>query len=226
MQLSGAATGRSNDGAELRPDDRRPPPLVRETRRDEPHDPDRPRTTNDGRSCVVDGVRRGARLGDCGLHEVAASQVCRLEDDGEALGLGRVVGEQQARGVECLPHPASRVQARREAERQGLQVHVRRRRAGLRQQGGETRPRGRPQLLQPELHDRAILAEDGREIRHGADRGEIRERERGVAEEEARQREGDAAPGEPPVRVVGVGAMRIDDRQRRRQDRRDLDGGP
>ena len=62
-------------------------------------------------------------------------------------------------------------------------------------------PRIRAHPLQPELDDRPVLAEHGREIRHGPDRGEVGEAERRVAEEQPRQRERDAAPGEPPVRI-------------------------
>ena len=43
----------------------------------------------------------------------------------------------------------------------------------------------RPDPLEAELHDRPVLAEDRREIRHGADRREVRERERGVADEQS-----------------------------------------
>ena len=75
--------------------------------------------------------------------------------------------------------------------------------------------------LQPELDDRPVLAEHGREIRHGADRGEIRQLERGLAEEQSREGEGHAAAREPPLRVRRVGPVRVHDRERLRQDRGD-----
>jgi hypothetical protein len=87
------------------------------------------------------------------------------------------------------------------------------------QERGEAGPRTRAQPLQPELHDRAVLPQHGSEIRHGPDRSEIREIERGVAKEEPGQRERDAAAGEPAVRIRRVVAMRIHDREGRRQHR-------
>ena len=122
------------------------------------------------------------------FEQVAARGVRRLEDRGELGGLGLVLGQEQARRVERLPHPAGRVQARRDRERELLQVDVRRRQAGHGQERGQPGPRRRPKPLQPELDDRAVLAEHGREIRHGADRGEIRQ-------VEARPRRGAVARG-------------------------------
>ena len=85
----------------------------------------------------------------------------------------------------------------------------------------------RAQPLEAEPGDRPVLADDGRDVGDGADRREVRELERGrgatglVGEEQLGDLERDAAAGQPAVRVGRVGTVRVDDRERRREDRRD-----
>ena len=74
--------------------------------------------------------------------------------------------------------------------------------------------------LQAEPGDGAVLAEDRREVRDGADAREVREIGGFFADEQLRELERDAASGQQAVRVGAVGALGIDDRRGRRQDRR------
>ena len=139
------------------------------------------------------------------------------------LGLGRVLGEQQAGGVERLPHPPRGVESRRDGEPDGLEVGCGGFDAGPREEGRDPRPRGGAHPLEAEPRDRTVLAQHGDDVGHGADHGELRERQgfrlgvRQLAEQQARDGERDAAAGQAGIRVVAVRTVRVDDRDRRRE---------
>jgi hypothetical protein len=242
------AIGRRQDCAH----DRGPAGLVRQATRDEADDADRPGPDGEDRRAVrpagrpdarvgrrdllepallprsVPGVRHaegGARLGDGRAHEVAAGAVGLFEHRGQR---GRLVdrgGEQEARGVQRLPHPPGRVQPRREDESDGLEVDAARADAGTRQERGDAGPRRGSHAFQSELRDRAVLAQHGRHVRDGPDRGQVRQleglglRAGQLAQEQARHRERDARAREPAIGIGGdVVALRVDDGDRCGQD--------
>ena len=175
------------------------------------------------------GRRRGrlvdqrACLGERPLHQVAPLEVGGLEGVGEGRGLLGRLGEEQPGGAERLPHPTRRVEPGGDREGDRLQVGRSRVDARPAEQGGDPRPGGRPQAFEADPGDRPVLADDGRHVGDGPDRGEIRERQRRcraaghVREERLRDLEGHAAPGDAPVRVPRVRPVRVDHRERRRQ---------
>ena len=144
-----------------------------------------------------------------------------------AVGLLGRLAEQQAGRNKGLAHPARGVDPRSDRERKRLDVHVARRDAGRREERHDPGPRLAPDPLQPEADDRPRLAEDRDEVGDAPDRGEVREVERGVraaglvGQEELGDLERDAAAGEASLRVLAVGALRVDDRERDRQLGRD-----
>ena len=84
-----------------------------------------------------------------------------------------------------------------------------------------------PEPLQAEPDDRPRLAEDRDEVGDAADRREVGQREGGrraaglVGEEQLGELERDAAARQAAFRIAAVGALRIDDRDRDRELRRD-----
>ena len=84
-----------------------------------------------------------------------------------------------------------------------------------------------PHPFETEPRDRPVLADDRRDVGDRADGGEVREVEcrggpaRLVGEQELRHLEGDATPRQAAVRVGRVGAVRVDDGERRGEHRRD-----
>ena len=217
MELAAAPARRADDRTQLGPDDRGPPTLIGEARRHQSDNSHRPRPADDRRRRVVDGIRRDSRFGDGRAQQVAPRDVGSLEHGGEIRRFGGVVGEEQPGRVERLPHPTGRVEPRRHGEGERLEVDVRRGEPGDGEQRGETGPRLGAECLQPEADDRPVLAEHGGEVCHGPDRRQVREPEGGVVDEQSRHRERDAAAREALLRVVRVGAMRVDDGQGRRQ---------
>ena len=95
--------------------------------------------------------------------QVASRQVRGLEGIRVEARLGRIVGQQQARGLEGLTHPAGRVEARRQGERDRVEID----RGGIDprslQQGGDARPRMRRSRSRPS-RDRPVLADDRGDI--------------------------------------------------------------
>ena len=78
------------------------------------------------------------------------------------------------------------------------------------------------QQIEAELRDDAVLADERHDVGERADRGDLDEsRQPGVASGAAAQRlhqlQRDADAGEVLVRIRAVVALRVDDRQRRRQ---------
>ena len=161
--------------ADRRPDDRGPPGLVREAPGDEPDDPDGPRArgaSTAGASApppTVTWATAASRLGHerhlagHGGRVRQPERRPRLGDRRRASGPGgstfaasrvaasagrllRRLREQQAGGVERLPHPPGGVEARREHEADGLEVHGRGRDAGPLQQRGDARAAARVRI--------------------------------------------------------------------------------
>ena len=129
-----------------------------------------------------------------------------LERVGMQGRLGRVLGQQEPRRLERLPHPAGRVEARREGERDRLEVDGGRVDPGALEQRGDARPRVPPEPLEPEPGDRPVLADDRRHVGDRADRGQVGQVERGlrsarqVGQEQLGDLERDAAAGQAAVR--------------------------
>ena len=173
------------------------------------------------------GAHPLACLADRDLHEVAAGEVGGLERIGVGGSLDRVLGEQQLGGLERLALPPGSVEPRRDDERDGLEVHGRGHDPGAVEECRDPGSRRGLEADQPEPRDRPVLPDDGRHVGHAADRREVREvqGEGGTAghlsEEQLGDLERDAAAGQPAVGVRGIGAVRVDEGQRRRQDRGD-----
>ncbi len=104
------------------PDDRGAAVILHEAGGHEPDDADAPRSVDQrgrGGRRLVD---EGAGLRQRPLDEVAAFEVRGLERlgvDGRILGR---LGEEQSGGPQRLPHPAGRVQARRQGKGDRLEV--------------------------------------------------------------------------------------------------------
>ena len=131
-------------------------------------------------------------LGDDGLHQVAPGHVGRLERLGVQRRRGRVVGQQQVRGLERLPHPAGGVEPRRDGEGDGLEIDRVGRDPGPLEQGRDAGPRVASQPLEPEPRDRPVLADDRR---HVGDRPDGRQVGEGRARRPARPVRRRAAAG-------------------------------
>ena len=222
------APARGPDGvADVGPDDRGSAMVLRETRGDESDDADAPRPVDQGGGRRGGLVDHGPCLGQHPLDQVTAFEVGRLEGVGMQGGLVGRLGEQQSRGDHRLPHPAGRVEPGREREGDRLEVCRRRLDARAAEEGGDAGPRSSAQAFEPEPGDGPVLADDRRHVGDGPDGREVGQGEgRGgpaghVGEQRLRDLEGDAGTGQPPVRVPGVRAMGVDERQRRRQDRGD-----
>ena len=87
--------------------------------------------------------------------------------------LGRVVGEQEPGGLERLPHPAGRVEPRRDGERDGLEVDRGRGDPGAFEERGDPGPGRAAQPLETEPRDRPVLADDRRDVGDRPDRREV-----------------------------------------------------
>ena len=168
-----------------------------------------------------------ARLGQGDVHQLPPRPVGDLQTLRERVGLGRILGEQQPRRLHRLPDPPRRVQARGDRERDRLEVDGLRRHPSPREQCGDPGPRPRAEPLETEARDRAVLADDGRHVRDRADGREIGQVEgRGapagqIVEQQLGELERDPAPGQPTVGVARIGSVRVHDRERGRQRRRD-----
>ena len=85
--------------------------------------------------------------------------------------------------------------------------------------------------LEAEAGDRPVLAHDRRDVRDRPDRREVREvaglrlGAEQLAEQQPRDGERDARPGQAPIRVGRVGALRVDDGDAPRAGPRAGDGG-
>ena len=94
-------------------------------------------------------------------------------------GLGRVLGQQEPGGLERLPHPTGGVEPRGDGEGDGLEVDGGRRDPGALEERRDPGPRRRPQPLEAEPRDRAVLADDRRDVGDGPDGREVGQVERG-----------------------------------------------
>ena len=166
------------------------------------------------------------------LRQVPPRQVRRLEPVGQALRPRP--GRRRAAAARASSASPTRPAALRRGAMANATVSrstVARLDAGPGEQGGDAGPRPRAQPLQPELGDRAVLAEHRREVRHGPDRSRGRRASSASAprrarrEEQLRELEGDAAAGEPTVRVGRVGPVRVDDARARAAARPERGGG-
>ena len=92
---------------------------------------DRPVALDEGRGRIA-GLRgdRGVGLEDRLAGHHPAIEVVGFQRVGEAGSLGRVVGQQEERRIGRTAHPAGGIEARRNDERDGLEVHRRGRLAG------------------------------------------------------------------------------------------------
>ena len=194
--------------ADVRTDDGRPAVLLREPGRDQPDDADGPRAADQRR-------RRGCGLVDQARASVSTtltrsrrSRFAASRASACDRGLLGRSGEQQSRGHDRLPHPAGRVESRREGERDRLEIGRRRVDARPRQECGDAGPRGVAQALEAQPGDGPVLADDRRHVGDGPDGREIGQGEgRGgtagqVREQRLRDLEGDTAAGEALVRVA------------------------
>ena len=142
-------------------------------------------------------------------------------------GLGRVIGQQQPGGLEGLPHSPGRVEPWRDGECHRLEVDGARRDPSPLEEGGDAGPRCRPEPLETQPRDGAVLADDRGDVGDGPDGREVRQVQRGgdparlIGQEQLGDLECHAAAGQPPVRVGRIRSMRVDDRKRRRHDRGD-----
>ncbi len=155
-------------------------------------------------------------LGDLLLHDSALA-VARVEVFGEAPRLFFAVRLEQlddgARGV----HPPGGVDARAEAEAEVGGAHpatvAAARDLHQRAQAGV---RGLPQVGEAERDDRAVLADELRHVRDGADGDDLEKAADqtlapAFAEERVRELEGDADAREILVRVVAAALVRVED---------------
>ena len=129
--------------------------------------------------------------------------------------LGRVLGQEQPSGLHRLADASGRVQAGRQGERDRLEVHGRRDHPCALEEGRDPGPRRRAEALQAQSRDRPVLADDGRHVGHGPDRGEVRQGEREgratgfVAQQQLGDLEGHAAARQSRVRVHGIGPVGV-----------------
>ena len=136
-----------------------------------------------------------------------------------------ILREQEPGRLQRLPDAPGRVQARRQRKRDRVEVHVRRGDPGTLEERGDPGPGRAAHLLEAQSRDRSVLAHDRGHVGDRSDGREVRELERGrgtarfVGQDQLRDLEGDAAAGQAHVRVARVGAMRVDDRDGRRQGR-------
>ena len=170
------------------------------------------------------GGEDGLGLGHGGLRQLAPGQVRRLERGrrARAASTGSSVSRRLGR-VERIADPPGRVEPRRDDERHGLEVHGSRRRSRRARGSPRARQRRRSQPLEPEPGDRPVLADDRGDVGNGPDRRQLGQLERplrsagNLGEHELGDLEGDPAAGEPWVGIVRIGALRIDERDRRRR---------
>ena len=148
-----------------------------------------------------------------------------LERIGVRRGFGGILREQEPGRLQRLPDAPGRVQARRQRKRDRVEVHVRRGDPGTLQERGDPGPGRAAHLLEAQSRDRSVLAHDRGHVGDRSDGREVREGERRrgtarfVGQDQLRDLEGHAAAGQAHVRIARVGAMRVDDRDGRRQGR-------
>jgi hypothetical protein len=195
--------------------------------RDEAHDAHGPRATDDDRRPVAPARRGGhARCGRASLvesrgHEIAPRLVGGLEGGGMLGRLGRVLRQQQACGLERLPHSTGRVEPRGDGECDGLEVRLGRGHARALEQGRHAGSRVAADPLEAEARDRPVLPDDRRDVGHGADGREVGQGQGEgrpavhVGQHELGDLEGDAAAGQATIRVRRVGSVRVHQRERR-----------
>ena len=166
------------------------------------------------------------RLGDGRLHQVASGQVRGLQGVGVDARLDRVRGEQEARRLERLPHPAGGVEPRGDGERHRLEVDRIGLDAGPLEEGRDAGPRRAAQPFEPETRDRPVLPDDRGHVGDRSDRRQVGQVEGGqrtaglVREQELGDLEGHAAPRQAAVRVGRVGPMGVDHGEGGGHDRR------
>ncbi len=146
----------------------------------------------------------------------------------QQLGLGlrrlAVAGNEQLGGVVGVGQPAGGVDARPQAEADALGRQLLGLEAADGQQRGDARPAHFVEHGQPLGHQLAVLPQQRSQVGHGADGHQI-EQVRLVPigalwhgqSHRLGQLEGDAHPGQHPLRVGGVVALGVDDCHRRRQ---------
>ena len=165
-------------------------------------------------------------LGDGRLHQVAAGGVGGFEHLRALHGFRGILGEQEAGRLGGLPHPAGRIEPRRNGERDALEVDSIGLDAAPLEQGRQPWPRTASHEVQPKPRDRPVLPDDRSDVGDRADRREIGKLERSLAptrqvpEQQARDLERHATAGEPAVRVRAVRPMRVDQRHRIREHAR------
>ena len=120
-----------DDVAEVRPDDRRAAAVLGQPGGDQADDPDGPRPADDGRGARPAPSATAARASATAVF-IRSRRVRLAASSASAwtAGLDRVVGEQEPGGLERLPHPAGRVEPRRDGERRRSRGRPRRVRSG------------------------------------------------------------------------------------------------
>ena len=227
--------GAADEAVELGADDGWACPPFAQARRDEPDDADRPRP----RTTMAPPASVPAAAASVAASSIAASasghgvprelpprHVRRVELAGQAVGGLGILGKQQVErdaGVADRPAAFSRgAIANATVSRSTRAGSI----AGLREQGRDARPRAVPDPLEAQAGDRAVLAEDRREVRDRADAREVREIGGLPPAEQLRELERDAAAGQQAMRIGAVAALRIDDRHCRGQRRAERGDGP
>ena len=169
-------------------------------------------------------AERGPRLGDRRPHEVPARRVGLLEHRREGRRLVRGLGEQQAGGIERLPHPSGRVEPRREREADvsrsaaAGRTPARSSRAAMPGRGA-VRIRSRPSRAIARFSPRiGATSETVPIVARSASSSASASAPRELAEQQAGHGERDAGARELRVRVGGVRAMRVHESDGRGQD--------
>ena len=194
--------------------------------------PTGPRTVDDGRRLAGTVADQPSRASATAVF-IRSRRVRLAVSSASACGAASaaIVGQQQARGLERLPHPSGGIEPRRDGEGDGLEIDRVGRDPGPFEQGRDAGARGASQPLEPEPRDRPVLADDRRDVGDRPDRRQVGEGEGGgrparfAGEQELRDLERDAAAGQPAVGVGGVRTVRVDDRERRRAGPAGRDGG-
>jgi hypothetical protein len=166
----------------------------------------------------------GARLRERGLHPLAPDRVGALELVGEPFGFPAIVGREQGRRDRRVTDAAHRVDPWREPEGDVVDAE-RGTLAGRAVQAGTDDERGEPgacpgrEPREAQPDETAVLAHERHDVRHRPDRREVRERECGLrsarprAQEELRDLERDARPGQARIGVAAVGPLRVHERE-------------
>ena len=196
----------------------------------EADDPNGPRTTDQDRPAAraALGIDEGAGLVQRRARGIPSRQVRGVERGGARRRLPWFIREKECGGNVRVPDPAGGVEARREGEPDGLERRVGGRDTGRGKERRDRRPGAAANPVEAQARDRPVLAQHRRDIRHGADHrevGEVPRRRLGrdpaqPLQQERRNLEGHAGPGEPRVGVGGVQPVRVDEGERRRRHRR------